>query len=133
MDGLLLQTVEGLESNPLAYSAGEIWERLQAEKEEVSRDILAQGPLCHEDTAETQDLEASEDCQDEIEWHYRGSLEDRLREINDAQDRLFDGGYGRCTECGAEIDVRRLRANPAVSLCVTCRQASEGEPEFPTL
>jgi hypothetical protein len=46
-DGILLQSVEGLEQSPFVANAGEIWESLQSEREEVSRDLLAEGPLCH--------------------------------------------------------------------------------------
>jgi DnaK suppressor protein len=127
MDGLLLETVEGLGDFSVSGGAGEIWERLQAEKEAISRDILAEGPLFHEEIIEPQELEPSEEWTNEIEWRYRGSLEDRLRAINDAQDRLIDGDYGHCLDCGIKIDARRLAANPAAALCVGCQQMAESE------
>lgn len=40
-------------------------------------------------------------------------LEARLREIVDAQDRLLDGTYGKCVECGEQIAAGRLMADPA--------------------
>jgi RNA polymerase-binding transcription factor DksA len=126
MDGFLLETVEALEASPLAGNAGGIWESLQAEKEEVSRDLLGSGPLRH-DTIAFDEIEPSEECAQEIEWRHRGNLEDRLRAINDAQDRLIDGGYGLCLDCGHQINQKRLLANPAASLCLVCQQVAEGE------
>jgi hypothetical protein len=46
MDGMLLQTVEGLGDAPMVPTGGEIWEWLQGEKEEVAQELLSEGPLC---------------------------------------------------------------------------------------
>ena len=126
MDGLLLQTVEGLGEFPLAGSPGEVWELLQAEKEGVAREILEQGPLPH-NLIDVNEIEPSADSAQQIEWQYRESLEDRLRHINDAQDRLIDGGYGVCVACGERINEQRLLANPAASMCFDCQRIAEGE------
>jgi DnaK suppressor protein len=126
MDGMLLQSIEARGESPLVGSGGEIWELLQAEKEEVARDLLAEGPLLHDDRR-LRESEPSEESEREIEWRHRETLEDRLRVINDAQDRLMDGGYGICFECGAHIDGKRLLANPVAALCLACQQLAEGE------
>ncbi len=133
MDGILLQTVEGLEDAPVVRTGGEIWEWLQGQKEEVAHELLSDGPLCQTAVAGVQEAEASEENAREIEWRHRGQLEARLREINDAQDRLMDGAYGRCTDCGREIDRKRLAADPAASLCIACRRSIEAEAVFCTL
>ena|SRR5689334_9794283 len=127
MDGMLLQSIEGIGETPFAGSGGEIWELLQAEKEEVSRDILAGRTLIQNDAVQSMDDEPSAESDRQIEWQHRESLEDRLRAINDAQDRLMDGGYGVCEECGRHIGAKRLLANPAAALCVVCQQATEQE------
>lgn len=123
MDGVLLQTVEAL--GGLQFSSGEMWELLQAEKEEVERDILVDGPLVHENAGALPEDEPSESCIRDFEWQHRESLEQRLRALNDAQDRLIDGGYGRCLECGEQIDAKRLAADPAASLCLECQKQAE--------
>jgi DnaK suppressor protein len=64
------------------------------------------------------------------DWRHRDELEHQLREIIDAQDRLMDGSYGRCSECGSEIGVKRLVANPAASLCVSCQASAEPQLTF---
>ena len=40
--------------------------------------------------------------------------------ITRALDKLADGTYGTCDECGAQIPAGRLRAAPESSLCVSC-------------
>jgi len=47
------------------------------------------------------------------------SLEDRLRGIRLALTKIEKGDYGRCSNCGREIEKERLEAFPAA---VTCRQ-----------
>jgi len=125
MDGILLQTVEGLGDAPPVRTGCEIWEWLQGEKEEISHELLLEGPLCQTAVSGVQEAEASEESFREIDWRHRGQLEGRLREINDAQDRLMDGAYGRCTDCGAEIGSQRLTADPAACLCITCQRSTE--------
>lgn len=126
MDGMLLQTVEALGDSSEVEPGGEMWELLQAEKEAISQEILAEGPL-RRDSIPVNETEPSEDFAQSFEWLHRAKLEERLRALNDAQDRLIDGGYGICLECGQRIGNKRLIADPAVSLCVTCQSIVEGE------
>lgn len=116
MDGMLLQTVEALRDSPFVSPMGQSWELLQAEKEEVSREILSEASLLKETDAALDAYEPSEESTRAIQWHYREALEDRLRAINDAQDRLLDGGYGVCLDCGQQIGGKRIRRLRCVSL-----------------
>lgn len=125
MDAMLLESVEGLGHSPFVTGPGEIWESLQAEREEISRDLLSEGPLCGSDAVGLLESEASEEYTREIRWRHRSQLEARLREITEAQDRLMDGRYGRCAECAEEIGNKRLLADPAVLLCIGCQRSVE--------
>lgn len=49
----------------------------------------------------------------------------RLQQINNALDRIKQGRYGFCLECGAEISQPRLEALPYASLCIDCASESE--------
>lgn len=48
-----------------------------------------------------------------------------LRELEAALRRLADGGYGVCTDCGAEIPLERLRAQPSAARCAACQARHE--------
>ena len=48
-----------------------------------------------------------------------------LREVEGALARLKRGGYGRCADCGVEIELARLRANPAAERCMKCQRIHE--------
>jgi len=49
----------------------------------------------------------------------------RLRHIEQAQQRLRDGRYGLCVDCGAEIPRERLLAQPIAIRCTACQIAME--------
>lgn len=119
-DGILLKSIEGLGESPFIRTDGDIWETLQSEKEKVTRELLS-GPLLHPEVGGRQESDPADEVSQEIEWLHRSQLEARLREVVEAQDRLMDGAYGRCSDCGENIESRRLTANPAVALCVKCQ------------
>lgn len=48
-----------------------------------------------------------------------------LREVEAASERMTEGRYGLCMECGAEIDYRRLRAYPSALRCIDCQRRFE--------
>ncbi len=127
MGAILLESVEGLGESAFVAAPGEIWECLQAEKEEVGHSLLMEATLCSSDGEGSLESAASEDSAREIAWRCREQLEARLRDLNDAQDRLIDGAFGRCVECRDEIDGKRLSADPAASRCLLCQRSVEGE------
>ena len=56
-----------------------------------------------------------------------------LEKIDAALQRLVDGTYGECEECGDMISVGRLRARPVTTLCIQCKaeqEAKELKPNF---
>ena len=48
-----------------------------------------------------------------------------LREIALARERIADGRYGRCADCGVGIDPRRLLAQPTAARCTFCQGKAE--------
>jgi DnaK suppressor protein len=48
-----------------------------------------------------------------------------LREVRDAVHRIGNGQYGRCEECGEEINPKRLAALPWAALCLRCQEQSD--------
>lgn len=47
-----------------------------------------------------------------------------LTQINKALVRMQEGGYGECTQCGAEISEQRLQALPHAEFCINCADKS---------
>lgn len=50
-----------------------------------------------------------------------------LGAIERTLERIEEGTYGVCAECGADIPVERLRAQPLASRCTKCQSAREAE------
>jgi DnaK suppressor protein len=50
---------------------------------------------------------------------------EELRQIAAARQRLSDGSYGYCVDCGDAIDLRRLLAQPAAARCTGCQTLAE--------
>jgi DnaK suppressor protein len=48
-----------------------------------------------------------------------------LREVEAALQRVEDGSYGTCIDCGKDIDVARLHAQPSARRCIACQAAHE--------
>lgn len=132
-NAVLLPSSQPLDNSPFTGSGGATWNWLQDLKEEVSRDLLAEGPLCQNEILGLREGEESKENTWDIEWLHRAQLEARLREINDAQDRLLDGTYGKCAECGEQITAGRLIADPAAYLCLECQRLVESDRQFCTL
>jgi RNA polymerase-binding protein DksA len=49
-----------------------------------------------------------------------------LTEVNDALDRIEQGTFGRCEECGQEISRERLEALPYARYCIRCARRLQG-------
>jgi DnaK suppressor protein len=48
-----------------------------------------------------------------------------VRALGAARARIADGTYGLCADCGADIPVERLRAQPAALRCIGCQTRHE--------
>ena len=48
------------------------------------------------------------------------TLEKKLQEIIGALSRMEKGDYGKCSNCGKEIPLDRLKANPSAATCLEC-------------
>lgn len=52
-----------------------------------------------------------------------------IRKIRAALQRIDDGVYGVCEECGEDISLARLKARPVTRLCINCKARQE-EDEY---
>lgn len=48
-----------------------------------------------------------------------------INKIEDALDRIDDGSFGVCEECGEQIGAERLKARPVTTLCIECKNEQE--------
>jgi DnaK suppressor protein len=48
-----------------------------------------------------------------------------IKKIRAALQRLDDGTFGICDDCGEDIGVPRLKARPVTKLCINCKSKQE--------
>jgi DnaK suppressor protein len=51
-----------------------------------------------------------------------------LAQIETSLERIEEGTYGQCEECGVKIPKSRLNAIPYATLCVRCAEQQEQQP-----
>jgi RNA polymerase-binding transcription factor DksA len=61
----------------------------------------------------------------EIGFATRELLRERVNRLSAALDRIKEGEYGTCIECGEAISPARLRAAPEAQTCVRCQDRLE--------
>lgn len=62
----------------------------------------------------------SDNFEQEFTLSLMQSEEDTLEKIEQSLERIEEGTYGRCEECGGRIPKQRLNAIPYASFCVKC-------------
>lgn len=67
----------------------------------------------------------SDNFEQEFTLSLMQSEEDILGKIESSLERIEEGSYGTCEECGARIPKTRLNAIPYADLCVRCAEQVE--------
>ena len=62
----------------------------------------------------------------ELDYTLEENAEHVLADIDAALQRIEDGSYGTCTNCGRQIAPERLEARPWATLCIDCQRQREG-------
>jgi len=74
-----------------------------------------------------------EDLAEEGEQRFRNGIEhvelirdqEELTDIVTTRERIADGSYGECVDCGQDIAPQRLQAQPTATRCLICQGAYE--------
>lgn len=76
------------------------------------------------DLPDEMDLASSEYLQS-FTFRLRGREKTFLDKISKALQKIEEGTFGTCEECGEEISVKRLEARPEATLCIRCKEDQE--------
>ena len=100
--------------------------QIRSDVQDKIRDVRDQGTAGGNLRDVLDGVEVSEaDVQEDIELAVIQLKTEMLGKIDEALDRLRNGDYGFCLECGAEISEKRLRALPFAVRCRPCEESHE--------
>ncbi|WP_147821205.1 RNA polymerase-binding protein DksA [Salidesulfovibrio onnuriiensis] len=94
-------------------------------------DILEKSEATIEDMTESGEVYAdpADRATAESDRAFTLRLRDRerklIKKINEALQRIEDGDFGICQECGDDISIPRLKARPMTTLCINCKSKQE--------
>lgn len=98
--------------------------RRDALQRALEGDLSLLRELHQEKTGDVLDA-AADTVQDELNSQLIEAESRELSAINDALNRIKNGGYGNCESCGKPIPLTRLRAIPYATDCIGCRRQAE--------
>jgi DnaK suppressor protein len=110
----------------LAHMREQLLETKNKLLSEIDSESRAEREGNKDEGMDTYDL-ASEERDREINFILSDRERTKLKQIDDALERLDDGSYGVCESCGLEIAEERLSAMPFTRLCRDCQQDQERE------
>lgn len=93
---------------------------------EIESELRAEREGNKDEGMDTYDL-ASEERDREINFILSDRERVKVKQIDDALERLDDNTYGVCESCGLEVAEERLSAMPFTRLCRDCQQEMEHE------
>lgn len=106
------------------YDRNEIEGKLNARLQEIDR-VLGKVTVGDENgDSELADYDqhpgdqGSETLEQEMDEAKRSILQDERNAVGQALQRLEEGSYGTCVDCGKEIPAERLKAQPEAIRCV---------------
>ena len=92
---------------------------------------ISESPIPESLTAQSEigDLidQAGDERDRELSLLLSGRDKEKLLAINEALEKVKEGSYGVCEECGDKIGPARLKAMPLAKLCVSCQAKFEKE------
>lgn len=115
---------------PLSNSLQTVQQLLERRAKQLEHEVAAAQARRNDDPNDVTDRkdEANERVLAEIgNAEVERDLEE-LRQIALARQRIADGSYGRCADCGVDIDPRRLLAQPTAARCTHCQAEAERNP-----
>jgi DnaK suppressor protein len=92
----------------------------------INRNRNAAEEIQHENTEDEGDLAAMSHNKELLYNLHEGDYA-RLKSIRSALNALDRGQYGECTNCGEDINEKRLAAVPWATLCIACQEMIETE------
>lgn len=111
-----------------SQQAGQIRQRLEDMVAELDRSVVTLSPELPDpdDAGSPGDADAGGDLADNDRSNaVVEAAQTQLTLVRAALQRLDDGSYGRCVDCGNELPADRLDAKPEAARCLSCQERAE--------
>ncbi len=99
----------------------------EAQKNEILKNgkvVLEDFSVSEDDRADEVDQATTDNVQSmQMRLKNRETL--YLKKVDEALRRIEEGSFGECTDCGEDIELRRLEARPVATLCISCKEDQE--------
>jgi len=94
---------------------------------ELDHAVAAAEQEAREGAAKQADLadQAASEYERQSLVHQAATARQMLKNLTQALERMRQGTYGECAECGGDIELKRLEAIPWARYCVKCQEARE--------
>ncbi len=103
----------------------ELQQQLLARQSELSQRIAEVTTNITQEHSTDWSEQAQERQNDEVLEEIGNESRHELQQIHHAIERINNGTYMLCSECGAEINPERLKAVPYPDLCIKCASAAD--------
>jgi DnaK suppressor protein len=90
----------------------------------VSAQSITRDYFQHEALVDPSDL-ANSELESSVQTRLRTREALYLKKIDASLQRIEEGTFGQCLQCGEEIETKRLEARPTTSVCVNCKENQE--------
>lgn len=74
---------------------------------------------------------ATQESDRNFELRIRDRERKLINKIKDALERIENGEFGVCEECGDDISEARLKVRPGTTLCINCKMEAEQKERRP--
>lgn len=91
----------------------------------LSEEDISEGIL-HPVSLEGDEVDiVSTEKENQMDFRLRARNAVYLKKVRKSLQKIEDGTFGECEDCGAEISYNRLLARPTADLCIHCKETEE--------
>lgn len=113
-----------MENEKLEYFRGILQKKLSDLLEEAGKTVDEMNITAKDNFPDPMDRAAMESDRS-FDLRIRDRERKLIAKVNEALDRINDGTFGICEQCGSEIGEKRLEARPVTTLCIECKEEQE--------
>ena len=113
------------------YLSGEEVLELHNRLVNLANELVANSIKAMDELTESQEMDPDEldvaisESNRELSLRFADRERRMLKKIQYSLQRIMEGEYGSCEECGVAIGLKRLRFRPVACLCIDCKTEQE--------